>query len=748
MGAGAGILVLALIATALVLLLPTEALASLRIPGITAPPPPDAQKAAQTLGYDLAFEPKVPVDQVWTFPVDAEAYRANACSDDGCTPLARVFADANLTRQLDAAVTLAADGRFQVSGAAADVFADPPCTVDKSGSCQRSPGQDRAHQVARQGKWTLGDTYFLARYFDEAGLKLDRTQVTMFTVRENRLAAPRVSPTIASDGAVDFSWSAVPEATGYTVLSVVRGAPVYADGAESGVVAYRVVGQTTGTSLRSADAERDFLDLALTDAAAPVTGAQNLAVDITGESTATLTTQDELVVETKDLPETFSPAENGMPKVSYAVMATNDEASSPLVETSVTDLLGRVPVALAKNTNDRLGRSAGCDGSLTIEQCLGRFTMMAVTMSDGRLADRPAQFVALPGTSTCTPQGAKARTCWQLRAVAYGTTLVAPWRLYLSGDGPTSADKEAIASRNVHNFDAWKKAGGADAFSYVAPGSTPISDVKYTETMPTISPNAPYAVNGSNELAMLVGAHLDVGDTTVKIPKALISGDAKSVKDEFYEAISQNPLSLTTSVWWSASADDYYVTLQITVGQDAQELAAKRVKVADKVTKVVSSIIKPGMSDRAKALAINKWLSANATYDDSAYNENKKLGADYSVSQWESYMAKHADSSTAVGVLLNGKGVCSSYAAAFKALADASGLRSVVVTGTGDGEPHAWNKVFMDGKWQLVDPTWNDGHAESGGSVTRFFGLRDGADDHQQDSDWMSDAYVPYYAAK
>ena len=746
LGAGAGILTLVLIATALVLLLPPSALA--KVPGFAVPPPPAAQAAAQALGYDLVYLPEVSADRVWTFPVNAEAYRANACADDVCTPLARVFADADLTKQLDAALTLTGDGKFKVSGAVADGFADPPCTLDKSGNCQRAAGQDRASQVARQGKWTVGEGYFLVRYFDEDGVRLDRFQVTMFTVRENRLAAPKVqATTVASDGSVTISWTAVPEATSYSVLSVVRGKPAYADGAENGVVTYRVVGQATGTSLNTADVERDFLTKALTDASAPASGAQNLAMGVTGAAIV-LTTQDELAAKAGETPDSYQPTENGMPKVSYAVMAVNDLTTSPLTETGATDLLGRTPAALAKQTNARLGRSAGCDGSLTLAQCLERFTMMAVTMSDGRLADRPAQFVVLPGNGKCTPAGAKARTCWQLRAMAYGTTIVAPWRLYVSGNGPSSSDKKAIESRNVSNFDAWKKAGGADASRYVAPRATPVSGVEYTETMPTISPNVPHAVNGSTELTTFLGAHVDLGDTTVKIPKALVPGDAKSVKDQFYEAISQNPLSLMTSVWWSASAGDQYVTLQITVGQDAKDLAAKRTKVADKVKKVVASIIKPGMSDRAKALAINKWLSANATYDKAAYNASKKLGVDYSLEDWEGYMKKHADSSTAVGVLLNGKGVCASYAAAFRALADASGLRSVVVTGTGDGEGHAWNKVFMDGKWQLVDPTWNDGYAEAGGSVTRYFGLRDGADKHRQDNDWMTDVYVSYYAAK
>ena len=67
------------------------------------------------------------------------------------------------------------------------------------------------------------------------------------------------------------------------------------------------------------------------------------------------------------------------------------------------------------------------------------------------------------------------------------------------------------------------------------------------------------------------------------------------------------------------------------------------------------------------------------------------------------------DSFTPYGVLLNQKGVCSSYAGAFKLLAQEAGLECIVVTGYLEGDlPHAWNKVKVDGQWQIVDVTNND----------------------------------------
>ncbi len=60
------------------------------------------------------------------------------------------------------------------------------------------------------------------------------------------------------------------------------------------------------------------------------------------------------------------------------------------------------------------------------------------------------------------------------------------------------------------------------------------------------------------------------------------------------------------------------------------------------------------------------------------------------------------------GVFLKGLAVCEGYAEAFKLLCDREGIPCVTVLGYAGG-PHKWNYVKMeDGKWYLVDATWND----------------------------------------
>ena len=72
-------------------------------------------------------------------------------------------------------------------------------------------------------------------------------------------------------------------------------------------------------------------------------------------------------------------------------------------------------------------------------------------------------------------------------------------------------------------------------------------------------------------------------------------------------------------------------------------------------------------------------------------------------------MLKYEDSFNAVGILVNGKGVCASYAYSFKVLSDLCGLDAVCVTGYLDGNlPHAWNMVKIDGQWYEIDCTNNE----------------------------------------
>ena len=75
--------------------------------------------------------------------------------------------------------------------------------------------------------------------------------------------------------------------------------------------------------------------------------------------------------------------------------------------------------------------------------------------------------------------------------------------------------------------------------------------------------------------------------------------------------------------------------------------------------------------------------------------------------------AQQAQIRTAYGALVNGYAVCEGYARALKVLLDGQNIASAEVQGyvaddNGGFQPHAWLHVNVDGKWYLVDTTFND----------------------------------------
>lgn len=65
------------------------------------------------------------------------------------------------------------------------------------------------------------------------------------------------------------------------------------------------------------------------------------------------------------------------------------------------------------------------------------------------------------------------------------------------------------------------------------------------------------------------------------------------------------------------------------------------------------------------------------------------------------------------GALVEKKCVCEGYTRAFKYLADMAGINCVLIQGTatnteGKTEKHAWNAVYLNGFWYLLDATWDD----------------------------------------
>lgn len=116
----------------------------------------------------------------------------------------------------------------------------------------------------------------------------------------------------------------------------------------------------------------------------------------------------------------------------------------------------------------------------------------------------------------------------------------------------------------------------------------------------------------------------------------------------------------------------------------------------------------PFDTETEKARAIFAWLSHNILYDVQAF------------------MSGNLQHATPESTLRSGLAVCDGYAGLFMHLAQLAGMRQVTkVTGHGKGygytalppgtrppppeSNHAWNRIYLDGEWRLIDSCWGAG---------------------------------------
>ncbi len=107
-------------------------------------------------------------------------------------------------------------------------------------------------------------------------------------------------------------------------------------------------------------------------------------------------------------------------------------------------------------------------------------------------------------------------------------------------------------------------------------------------------------------------------------------------------------------------------------------------------------------NDQLKANAIYNWITHNISYDVKALQQGK---------------LKEEDPQK---VFRQRKGMCAGYSLLFAAMCNEVGVKAVFLSGYSkdwmfdDGDKlyiprHAWNAVYIDQKWRLVDATWGAG---------------------------------------
>lgn len=177
-------------------------------------------------------------------------------------------------------------------------------------------------------------------------------------------------------------------------------------------------------------------------------------------------------------------------------------------------------------------------------------------------------------------------------------------------------------------------------------------------------------------------------------PSANISKiDDDDLTDIFYAILADNPIIDWLSREYSFKKTVFgneYVMLQYTKERAAVE---KRLSQISKMTDQFFLKLKKDATEYEKALYIHDRIINECVYD-----------------------LSEPEQSELYAVLVLKKATCEGYAKAFQFLANTKNLSSIVVYGTAN-EPHAWNKVSVDGEYYFLDATFDDRDVEEVGTI-------------------------------
>ena len=135
---------------------------------------------------------------------------------------------------------------------------------------------------------------------------------------------------------------------------------------------------------------------------------------------------------------------------------------------------------------------------------------------------------------------------------------------------------------------------------------------------------------------------------------------------------------------------EYEIEMASHSAESKKNASKKALDYSKKVDKIISEVVKDGMSDKEKAVAIHDYMVKNYSYD------GKFASASYRI--W--------------GLLDNKKGVCQAYANLYRVLCRRAGLECYCISGIagdkGKMDLHMWNLLIIGGKELLVDVTFDD----------------------------------------
>ena len=540
-----------------------------------------------------------------------------------------------------------------------------------------------------------GGTYYVAENQDFFGKTLDRPRVHVYTVPTSpeSMRSPDFTMEVAN-GVPTFTWESVPGASMYYIL---KSTPRPTDDPKLTIIGWAHGDATSWTSI---DQDVDYKDTYQNQGQISSYNAEFQGFDM-GSIVSPCHPQD--IDYRGQTPPAWDNSALTFPSYAVVVRGDTDHVTSPKFLDG-RDLIATTPISSASRTLNQMSTDAGT--TLFVPQSF------PVTMGDCRTV-----FFPVVGQWMARDFYNQAIT---LSYVVTGTRLT--HQMAASGDSPSTVQdlgaslgltmltQQVVPTQDLGDF------------------GEPLPD----ETPSVSAPDSPYSWNGTSDMVKFIAANMYAGTTAIDLSSFTADPSNPLIADAANEAFYQNPYITDYAPTIEIQNDVLYIGYRKT----AEERAASAARVKAKVDQIIGSIITESMSERDKALEITRYLAQNAVYDYDAVNFMSGHTTDEIV-------RLYPNSWDAGGVLVDGKGVCSSYAAGFKALADAAGLDSVTIVGSPDGTTggHEWVKVRVDGSWWIIDPTWS---ASVGDSQT-YFMLTDSETPRVEFNGFVVDAYVANY---
>ena len=208
-----------------------------------------------------------------------------------------------------------------------------------------------------------------------------------------------------------------------------------------------------------------------------------------------------------------------------------------------------------------------------------------------------------------------------------------------------------------------------------------------------------YMIFADNAEEEWLALNLVNGETEISLEAFPELQQTDVLEDVFYKVYYQNPYILGVRRF-GYDYKDMNFCIEYAYSQD--ELEQMRQEIYEESEEILSETVTEDMSDEEKRMVIYKYLEENCDYDYEALEEAEKNNYKKTAED------EHESAFNAYGIIVEKKGVCQSYAYAYKLLCSMSGLECNVMTGYLDGSlPHAWNVVKIDGEWYQTDSTNN-----------------------------------------